>query len=151
MQKTHIDSGKEFDFGKVSEDYAKYRDIYPREFYDLLLKRNLCINGQKILDIGTGTGVLPRNLYKYGGEFVGIDVSENQIEQARILAKQSDMNIDFRYVAAEDVDFEENTFDVVTACQCFTYFNHEVLAKRLHHIIKDGGKLVVLYMAWLPN
>ena len=34
MQKlSHIDNGKQFDWGLASEDYAKYRDIYPAEFY----------------------------------------------------------------------------------------------------------------------
>ena len=150
MIKSHIDSGKDFDFGKTSEDYAKYRDIYPQEFYDRLLQKGLCVRGQNILDIGTGTGVLPRNLYKYGGKFVGIDVSANQIEQAKLLAKQSGMDIKFECVCAEDIDFAPNTFDVVTACQCFTYFNHETLAKRLFDMLKGGGKFAILYMAWLP-
>ena len=149
MKKSHIDSGKDFDFGKTSEDYAKYRDIYPQEFYDKILQRGLCVNGQRILDIGTGTGVLPRNLYKYGGKFVGIDISQNQIEQAKLLASQNNMDIHFFCVPAEDIDFANDEFDVVTACQCFTYFNHGVLAKRLADMLKSHGKFVVLYMAWL--
>ena len=28
-----IDAGKAFDWGKTSEDYAKFRDIYPELFY----------------------------------------------------------------------------------------------------------------------
>ena len=78
----NIDKGKPFDWGKTSEDYAKYRDIYPQEFYDYILNMGLCKSGQKVLDIGTGTGVLPRNMYKYGAEWVGTDIAENQIEQA---------------------------------------------------------------------
>ena len=58
----NIDKGKPFDWGKTSEDYAKYRDIYPQEFYDYILDLGLCKSGQKVLDIGTGTGVL--KLYK---------------------------------------------------------------------------------------
>lgn len=150
MKKSHIDSGKDFDFGKTSGDYAKYRDIYPQEFYDKILQRGLCADGQRILDIGTGTGVLPRNLYKYGGKFVGIDISANQIEQAKILTEQNNMEIPFYCVSAEDADFGEDAFDVAVACQCFTYFNHGVLAKRLADMIKSHGKFVVLYMAWLP-
>ena len=34
-----IDSGKAFDWGKTSREYAKYRDIYPEEFYDVGVKR----------------------------------------------------------------------------------------------------------------
>ena len=49
-----IDAGKAFDRGKTSEDYARFRDIYPEEFYRKIVDRGLCINGQKVLDIGTG-------------------------------------------------------------------------------------------------
>lgn len=74
-----IDGGKAFDWGRVSDEYAKYRDIYPKEFYQKILDRGLCKNGQSILDIGTGTGVLPRNMYEYGGKWTGTDISEEQI------------------------------------------------------------------------
>lgn len=48
-----IDGGKGFDWGKVSLEYAKYRDIYPQEFYQKILRLGLCRDGQKILDLGT--------------------------------------------------------------------------------------------------
>lgn len=64
-----IDSGKSFDWGRTSDDYAKYRDIYPKEFYENIIHRNLCISGQNVLDLGTGTGVLPRNMYQYGAKW----------------------------------------------------------------------------------
>ena len=47
--------------------------------------RDLCIKGQKVLDLGTGTGVLPRNMYRHGADWVGCDISPEQIEQARNL------------------------------------------------------------------
>lgn len=55
-----LDGGKPFDWGRTSDDYAKYRDIYPREFYEKVVSRGLCVSGQRVLDLGTGTGVLPR-------------------------------------------------------------------------------------------
>lgn len=33
-----IDKGRPFDWGKTSDDYAKYRDIYPQEFYEYILQ-----------------------------------------------------------------------------------------------------------------
>lgn len=145
-----IDAGKAFDWGKTSTDYAKYRDIYPKLFYEKIAKRNLCIKGQKVLDLGTGTGVLPRNMYHYGAEWTGTDISENQIREAKRLAAESDMNIDFRAIAAEDLAFPENDFDVITACQCFWYFDHEKVMPKLSKILKPNGRLLILYMAWLP-
>ncbi|SEF85599.1 hypothetical protein SAMN02910276_01236 [Butyrivibrio sp. Su6] len=74
MQFSDIDNGKTFDWGNTSKDYAKYRDIYPDEFYQFILGLGLCKDGQKVLDIGTGTGVLPRNMHRYGAKWIGTDI-----------------------------------------------------------------------------
>ena len=39
-----IDGGKAFDWGKTSEDYAKYRDIYPQENHrpQIMCERSKC-------------------------------------------------------------------------------------------------------------
>jgi len=145
-----IDSGKAFDWGRTSEDYARYRDIYPEEFYRKIVDRGLCVSGQNVLDLGTGTGVLPRNLYKYGAKWTGTDISPEQIEQARRLASDAKMDIDFQVAATEQIDFPRNSFDVITACQCFWYFDYEKVIPSLAEILKNGGKLLILYMAWLP-
>lgn len=143
-----IDNGKAFDWGRTSEDYAKYRDIYPKEFYDKIADRGLCVSGQSVLDIGTGTGVLPRNMYSRGAKWTGVDASENQIKQAKILSEG--MDIDYYALPAEKMSFPYGSFDVITACQCFWYFDPVKTAPLLARMLKPGGKLLVLYMAWLP-
>ena len=148
MNISNIDSGKAFDFGRTSSDYAKYRDIYPPEFYEKIVGMGLCVKGQNVLDIGTGTGVLPRNMYRYGAKWTGTDISENQIEQARLLSEG--MDIDYFAVPAEKLDFPDNSFDVITACQCIWYFDHEKVMPLLYRMLKPGGRILVLYMAWLP-
>lgn len=145
-----IDAGKAFDWGKTSEDYAKFRDIYPEEFYKKLVDRGLCVKGQKILDLGTGTGVLPRNMYRFGGEWIGTDISPEQIEQAKIMSEAAGMDIKYFAVPTEKLDFPDESFHVITACQCFWYFDHEKVMPKLARLLKPGGKLVILYMAWLP-
>ncbi len=55
ISNSEIDRGKSFDREKTSFWYAKYRDIYPETFYQKIKDRNLCVNGQSVLDIGTGT------------------------------------------------------------------------------------------------
>ena len=150
IKDNRIDAGKAFDWGRTSEYYARYRDIYPDEFYRKIADRGLCIEGQKVLDLGTGTGVLPRNMYKYGAEWTGTDISPEQIEQAKRLASEAGMNIDFKAVSAEKIDYPADSFDVITACQCFWYFDHVKVAPELHRLLRKDGKLVILYMAWLP-
>ena len=43
-----IDDGKAFDWGRTSADYAKYRDIYPKIFYEKIVHRNLCVKDQNV-------------------------------------------------------------------------------------------------------
>ncbi len=145
-----IDSGKPFDWGRTSKEYARFRDIYPEEFYKKIVDRGLCVSGQNILDLGTGTGVLARNMYKYGAKWTGTDISPEQIEQAKLLAEAGGMKIDFIAVPTEEIDFPKESFDVITACQCFWYFDHEKVMPKLAELLKPEGKLLILYMAWLP-
>lgn len=145
----HIDSGNAFDFGKISKDYGKYRDIYPDIFYQKIYDLGLCRKDQLVLDLGTGTGVLPRKLSKYGAKFVGVDISENQISQARKMSE----GMDIEYIAspAEKVDFPNDTFDTVLACMCFTYFDKAVLLPSLIRMLKDDGRFAIMSLIWLPE
>jgi len=150
MRFSNIDNGKSFDWGNTSEDYAKYRDIYPEEFYQNIIDLGLCRDGQSVLDIGTGTGVLPRNMYQYGAKWIGTDISEQQIEQAKLLAAEKGLDIEFYTCPAEDVIYMDNTFDVITVCQCIWYLDAKVIAGTFARMLKPGGKLLILYMGWLP-
>lgn len=150
IRDTRIDNGKVFDWGRTSKEYGKYRDIYPDEFYQRIVEKGLCTKGQKILDLGTGTGVLPRNMAKFGAQWIGTDISKEQIEEAQQLSKGLENQLEFQVASAEELNYPAESFDVITACQCFFYFNHEVVIPKLAKLLKPHGKLVILYMAWLP-
>ena len=149
MVNKEIDHGKEFDWGLASKDYARYRDIYPDLFYQKIIELDLCTKGQRVLDLGTGTGVLPRNLCRYGASFVGADISENQIAEAKKLS--AGMQIEYVVSSAEKLDFPKNSFDVITACQCFLYFDQSVVIPKIHELLRDNGHFCILFMAWLPD
>ncbi len=90
MANENIDGGKPFDWGdwgKTSLDHAKFRDIHPQEFYQKIVGRNLCLGGQSVLDIGTGTGVLPGNMHGHGANWAAMDISGSQIGQANSFQK----------------------------------------------------------------
>ena len=146
-----IDGGKAFDWGRASTDYAKYRDIYPEEFYRRMIEMGLCVEGQRVLDLGTGTGVLPRNLYKYGAKFTGVDVAENQIREAGRLSREQNMDMEYLVSPVEEVDFPDETFDVITACQCFMYFDKAVILPKVYKMLKAGGRFCIMFMAYLPD
>ena len=81
MKQAHIDHGRSFDWEKASGAYAEYRDIYPPAFYEHLLARGVCGKGQNVLDLGTGTGVLPRALYPYGAKWTGCGMQRSDAKQ----------------------------------------------------------------------
>lgn len=151
MKNDTIDGGNAFDWGRSSEDYARFRDIYPPEFYRRILDLGLCTAGQDVLDLGTGTGVLPRALYAVGAKFTGADISARQIEEARRLAEKEEKHIDFVVSGAEDLSFPPESFDVITACQCFIYFDKSVVLPKFHRLLRTDGHFCVLWMAWLPQ
>lgn len=151
MKLDFIDKGNEFDFGRTSDDYGKYRDIYPKSMYDKLIKLGIGKQGQKILDLGSGTAVLPLNMYHTGAKFTATDISENQIEYGRkIVQERNIQSIDFKVCSGEDTGFEDNTFDVVTAVQCFQYFNPDKATKEIKRVLKPGGLFCKIFMDWLP-
>ncbi len=145
-----FDGGRPFDWGKTSADYAKYRDIYPPDFYEKLKSLGLYQPHTNVLDIGTGTAVLPRALYDTGVHFTGTDLSAEQIDQAKRLCAQNEMDIELRVGGAEQKLFHDNSFDVITACQCYWYFDHAKAAESLYAQLKPQGKLAFIVMNWLP-
>jgi len=52
--------------------------------------------------------------------------------------------------SAETVDFSDNSFNVVTACQCYVYFDKDIVFKKIYKILKGSGNFCILFMSWLP-
>lgn len=151
MRQKAIDHGRPFSWGRASADYARYRDVYPEAFYQKLLEAGVGLPEQEVLDIGTGTGVLPRHMAKYGAYFIGVDRSPNQIAAAVSLTAGSGFPIRYRVGEAETLDFPDASFDAATACQCFFYFDRARLLPNLARMLREDGLFAILYMNWLPE
>ncbi len=149
IQIASIDGGGSFDFGKTARQYAKYRDIYPPEMYERLGALGVGAAGTKWLDLGTGTGVLPLNLFTHGAEITGVDISAEQIEAAKLLAAERGAPIRFLACPAETLPFADGTFDAVTAAQCFWYFDRAKIVPEIRRVLKSGGVFVKVYMTYL--
>jgi SAM-dependent methyltransferase len=80
------DGDRIIDWGKTSGDYATYRPGPPPSFYARLAALGVGLAQQRILDLGTGTGVVARQFAHQGAHVVGIDISNEQIDAARQLA-----------------------------------------------------------------
>lgn len=146
-----IDEGRSIDWGKTSADYSVYRPGPPESFYRMLLALDVGIRGQRILDLGTGTGVLARQFAQQGAMVAGIDLSGEQIQAARSLAGAEHLTIDFRVAPAEEVPFPDRSFDVITANQCWLYFDRAKAIPEVKRLLGEDGLLVISYFVWLPR
>ena len=148
MKIEKIDNGNSFDWNLTSESYAKYRDIYPEILYDELRKLGVARDGSAWLDIGTGTGVLPKHLYNEKAEIFGVDIADEQIKYAREIAKANNWNIKYFACPAEKTGLEDNSFDAITAAQCFWYFDKEAIKSEIQRLLKPGGVFIKIYLTW---
>lgn len=109
------------------------------------------IEGQRILDLGTGTGVLARQFARQGSAVQGIDISAEQIAMAKRLACEEGLSAEFSVHPSETLPWTEPTFDVVTANQCWLYFDKEKVIQELRRVLRPGGVLVTSHFSWLPR
>ena len=151
IKNKNIDGGKAFDWGFTSENYAKYRDIYPRELYERLRALGVAADGTAWLDLGTGTGILPQNMYNTNAEITGVDISEEQIKFAKFTAEENGWSINYFVAPAEKTDLPSHSFDCITAAQCFGYFDREKMKTEIKRLLKPNGKFIKIYMDWCED
>jgi 2-isopropylmalate synthase len=92
--------------------------------------------GEKILDLGCGDGVLGLEIAKYGTEVVGIDASENMV----VKAKENGLNA--KLISVTDMPFEQE-FDAVFSNAMLHWVKEPRLAvENIAKALKRGGRFV---------
>jgi SAM-dependent methyltransferase len=145
------DETRGIDWSNASADYARFRPGPPPSFYARLAAFGTGLPGQRILDLGTGTGVLARNFAGQGSIVAGIDVAEGQLARARQLAAEQGLAIDFRHASAEATPFAAGAFDRLTANQCWSYFDKARAVPEVRRLLAPGGMLAVTQFSWLTH
>ena len=138
------------DFGKTASDYGRYRAGFPDEFYDRLWARGVFERGSVVLDLGTGTGTLARGFALRGCETVGLDQSAELLAEARRRDAELGLTIEYVEARAESIPFGDSTFDLLSAGQCWHWFEASRAASEAHRVLKDAGWIVIAHFDWIP-
>jgi ubiquinone/menaquinone biosynthesis C-methylase UbiE len=77
--------------------------------------------------------------------------SARQISAAKKLAEQERLQIKFVAAAAEDMNFDSSSFEVVTAAQAWIYFDTAVVIPKILRVLNHDGCLVLTHVQWLPH
>ncbi|MCH7527732.1 MAG: class I SAM-dependent methyltransferase, partial [Planctomycetes bacterium] len=107
--------------------------------------------GQRVLDLGTGTGTVARGLARSGCLVTGLDRSAELIEEAKRLDRQAGVTVHYVVAGAEHTGLADDGFDVVTAGQCWHWFDHGSIRREVRRLLVSGGRLVIAQFDWLPQ
>jgi SAM-dependent methyltransferase len=107
-------------------------------------------SGQFVVDLGTGTGTLARGFARRGCRVLGIDPAEALLEQARQLDAAEDLTVEYRMGRAEETGLPGASADVVSAGQCWHWFDRTLAAAEVRRILRSGGRLMIAHFDWIP-
>lgn len=136
------------------DDVAEQFDEYSNRLSTMAARRVLELArveaGDRVLDVGTGAGLLPFELLRSGvavGAVVGIDISTGMIAAARAKASRAGLpesSLRFEQMDAESLTFDDASFDVVLSAFALTHVPHPDAALReCLRVLRPGGRLVV--------
>jgi len=141
---------------------AKFADAEPgtRVFYELVEAHRyrkewhipaaagfVNTNGQHVLEIGCGLGTDGSQFAKAGAHYTGIDLTEAAVNLARRRFEIFNLPGNFKVADAEQLDFPDNTFDIVYSHGVLHHTPDTAAAVReVHRVLRPGGRaLVMLY------
>jgi arsenite methyltransferase len=114
--------------------------------------------GERILDLGCGTGWLTRLLARMVaegpegfGQVVGLDVSDEMIRRARASSRDFD-NVMFVWGSAQQIPWEENFFDKVVSVESFYYYpDLDRTLAELFRVMAPRGRMFILINLYKDN
>ena len=121
-----------------------------RDIHALVIERSDPKPGERVLDAATGTGAVAIIAAKRGAEVIGQDLAPVLVDTARERAAEEDVTVQFEVGDAEDMRYDDASFDVVmSTCGVMFAPDHEAVARELERVTKPGGRLALA--CWQPN
>lgn len=106
--------------------------------------------GHDVLDVATGSGNAAVAAAQRGARVTGLDLVPGLIDAARQRAAAAGLEIEFVVGNAEELPFEDASFDRVTSIFGAMFApRHEVAAAELVRVTRPGGSIAVT--AWTPE
>jgi ubiquinone/menaquinone biosynthesis C-methylase UbiE len=106
--------------------------------------------GDRVLDLGCGTGALAVELARKGMEVTGVDISPAMLSLAarRVREEGLDASVALRELGAVDLDtaFAEGSFDAVVSTLVFSELSDDEINYTLaecQRILRTGGQLLI--------
>lgn len=111
-----------------------------KKFYRDSITRN--VKGKKVLEYGCGPGSAAFDLARLGAEVYAIDISDVAIAQTKEHASKEGLSIDCRVMDAENLDFENQSFDIICGSGILHHLDLERAYAELNRTLKPDGKAV---------
>lgn len=149
------------DYNLVKDDFNEIADLddpkwdHNNCYYKQLMKL-IPDNVETCLDIGCGKGELSFMLAQKSKRVIAVDLADKMIEKAKVLYPSK--NIDYICDNILDMEFENNSLDVIITSATAHHLPYEWLLNFAKEKLKKGGKLIILdlvkaksladYMIW---
>ena len=97
----------------------------------------------RLLDIGCGGGLLSEPMTRLGAKVVGADAAVGNISVARLHARQSELDIDYRHTTAEALVEQGELFDVILNMEVIEHVaDPQALINSCETLLKPGGLMI---------
>jgi ubiquinone/menaquinone biosynthesis C-methylase UbiE len=101
--------------------------------------------GKHLLEMGCGVGIDLVEFARQGSLVTGVDLSERAIDLAKKNFVFAEVHGDLRVMNGEELEFKDNSFDVVYAHGVLQYTaNARHMVEEIHRVLKPGGEAILM-------